>query len=75
MRRSAKPMTPRPIFLFDLVTVSICLIGYLFISMTLSRKWTDFVTTSSSLAQSNSQPVAPLVTMRLRFMEPRLQDS
>src|SRR3989338_3424163 len=48
-------------------------------SMTLSRKWTAFLTVDSIFFQSVSYPGPPpfvlLLTMRPRFMEPRLQDS
>ena len=38
MSISAKPMIPKPIFLFPFVISSIFLRGYLFISITLSKK-------------------------------------
>ncbi len=71
MSRSAKPITPSPIFLFASVISFILSNGNLFMVITLSRKCTAFFTVFSSLGQS----ISPLFTIFTRFMEPKLHDS
>ncbi|KWT93238.1 hypothetical protein ASN18_0321 [Candidatus Magnetominusculus xianensis] len=68
-------MTPRPIFLLDLVISSILSRGYLFKSITLSRKWTALCVTAFNLSQSTVMPPSRLTAILERFIEPRLQDS
>ena len=70
---SAQPITPRPIFRLPLVIFSISGRGYAFTSMTLSRKWVEDLTTRANRAQSISEPPSVGLTMRDRFIDPRLQ--
>ena len=51
-RLSAQPITPKPIFRVCLVTRSMFSSGYLFASITLSRKWTASFAVRSSFFQS-----------------------
>src|SRR5208283_4040571 len=52
---SAHPIIPRPIFLLAFVISSIIFNGYLFTSITLSRKWTAVQVTYFNLSQSTEQ--------------------
>ena len=74
-RRSANPMTPRPIFLFAFAIASISAVGYLLISMTLSRKRTARDTVAASFSQSSTHLPPNSLTILPRFIDPRLQGS
>ena len=71
--RSANPITPKPIFLVDLVIFSISGVAYWLASITLSKKWTDVFTTFSNSAQSTSLWAAWKNLAKL--IEPKLHDS
>ena len=71
--KSEKPITPRPIFLVCLVTSSIFGIGYLLISMTLSRKCIARAIVFSSLDQSIPSLPSTSLVISTRLIEPRLQ--
>src|SRR3954469_19979810 len=74
--RSAMPIIPRPILLVSFVLISISSIGYLFISMMLSRNREESLIACSYLCQSNSYiPSAFRFTKFARLIEPRLHDS
>ncbi len=68
---SAKPITPRPIFLFAFVTSSISSSGNLLASSTLSRNLVASFAVLSSFLQS----IFPSFTCFARLMLPRLHDS
>ena len=70
---SAKPMTPRPILRLAFVIVSICGSGNLFMSMTLSRKWMASFVVRRSFSQSSWGTAESVLTIFVRFIEPRLQ--
>ncbi len=72
---SAQPIIPRPIFLVPFVILSISLSGYLFTSITLSKKCTAFLTTLLNLSKSTSKPFFVFFNIKLKFIEPRLHAS
>src|SRR6185437_2135286 len=70
------PIIPRPILLVNLVFVSISSIGYLFISIILSKNREESRIACSYLCQSNSYiPSAFRFTKFARLIEPKLHDS
>src|SRR5690242_21586347 len=70
------PIIPRPILLVNLVFVSISSIGYLFISIILSKNREESLIACSYLCQSNSYiPSAFRFTKFARLIEPKLHDS
>src|SRR2546423_15472684 len=70
------PIIPRPILLVSFVLISISSIGYLFISMMLSRNREESLIACSYLCQSNSYiPSALRFTKFARLIDPRLHDS
>src|SRR6058998_932374 len=68
----ANPITPRPIFRLSLVHFSIAAIGYLFMSMTLSRKCTEVRMDRSRCAQSISYRPSAVWVMVLQIDAPEV---
>ena len=72
---SAQPITPSPMRRMASEVSSISSIGYWFISITLSSRWTERCTVEPSRSKSTAFAPGSPTTKWARLSEPRLHES